>query len=159
MREPSAAEQAARGAIVATLQAYARGVDRGDWDLVRSCYHPDAVDDHGVYRGGPEGFVDYFSAVKRSWDRTCHYVFEPWIELDGDRAAVDSMAVAHHLAGADDLVMGARYSDDFRRRDGDWRILRRVVTVEWIQQLPADLPHWEFADRFARPAPAADGSP
>ena len=26
---------------------YCRGIDRMDWDLIRSCYHPDAIDDHG----------------------------------------------------------------------------------------------------------------
>ena len=29
------------------LMRYARGVDRGEADLITSCYHPDAVDDHG----------------------------------------------------------------------------------------------------------------
>ena len=33
------------------MARYCRGVDRADWDLVRSTYHTDAYDDHGDYRG------------------------------------------------------------------------------------------------------------
>ena len=36
---------------------YCRGVDRRDWELVRSCYHRDAVDHHGPYSGGIDGFI------------------------------------------------------------------------------------------------------
>ena len=38
---------------------YCRGIDRMDWDLVRSCYHPDAIDRHGAYNGDVEGFIDW----------------------------------------------------------------------------------------------------
>jgi hypothetical protein len=41
------------------LQRYARGVDRVDRDLLRSCYHPGAIDDHGRYLGDVEGFMSY----------------------------------------------------------------------------------------------------
>lgn len=30
-----------------------------DLDLIRSCYHPDAIDDHGDYVGGVDGFIEY----------------------------------------------------------------------------------------------------
>jgi hypothetical protein len=36
---------------------YRRGIDRMDWDLVRSCYHPGATDDHGPFRGSVEQFI------------------------------------------------------------------------------------------------------
>ncbi|MEI6002085.1 hypothetical protein H3V53_34635 [Paraburkholderia bengalensis] len=34
------------------MPRYCRGIDRIDWDLVRTCYHPDAFDEHGSSGGG-----------------------------------------------------------------------------------------------------------
>lgn len=39
----------AKDEIRDVLMLYARGVDRGEADLVASCYRPDAVDDHGSF--------------------------------------------------------------------------------------------------------------
>ena len=47
-----------RHEIEACLLRYTRGVDRKDWDLVRSAYHTDAHDNHGNYKGGIDGFID-----------------------------------------------------------------------------------------------------
>lgn len=150
MREPDLTELAARSAIERVLSDYAWGVDRRDWDRVRSCYHADAHDDHGVYRGSIDGFVRYFSKVAASWDLTAHYVFPADIVFSGDgaAAAVESKVVAHHVRGEDDLVMGARYADRFERRDGDWRIAHRQVLVEWVRLTRNDRSRWEFAGDF-----------
>ncbi len=45
----------ARGEIADVLHTYAHEADRCDWALVRSCYHPDAYDDHGLHAGGLDG--------------------------------------------------------------------------------------------------------
>ena len=44
-------ELIARQEITDVLHRYCRAVDRRDPDLLRSVYHPDATDDHGVYAG------------------------------------------------------------------------------------------------------------
>ena len=43
--------------IADVIYRYARGIDRLDFDLVRSCYHPDAYDDHGSFKGSVEAFI------------------------------------------------------------------------------------------------------
>ena len=43
--------------IYEVLCRYCRGIDRLDEPLVRSCYHPDAVDNHGLYNGSVDHFV------------------------------------------------------------------------------------------------------
>ena len=38
-----------RNEIEEVVLRYCRGIDRRDFDLVRSCYHPDATDRHGSF--------------------------------------------------------------------------------------------------------------
>ncbi len=43
-----------RQEIWAVIMRYARGIDRLDRGMVRSCYWDDAIDDHHGYVGGPD---------------------------------------------------------------------------------------------------------
>ena len=42
------ARDLAENAIRRTLYRYCRGIDRRGFELVRACYHSDALDDHGT---------------------------------------------------------------------------------------------------------------
>jgi hypothetical protein len=44
-------------AIRRNMATYASAVDRIDLDTVRACYAPDAVSDHGGYKGGVDGLL------------------------------------------------------------------------------------------------------
>jgi hypothetical protein len=115
---------------------YCRGVDRMDWDLVRSCYHPDAIDDHGDYVGGVDGFIEYCKAGTPTFESTTHFTGNQLVEVDGDTAWAEHYARAWHRmpAGPDglarDLVVNARYIDRLERRNGEWRLLKRVIVVD-----------------------------
>jgi hypothetical protein len=115
---------------------YCRGIDRMDWDLVRSCYHPDAIDDHGEYIGGIDGFIAYCKAGTPNFLSTFHFTGNQLVEVDGDIAWAEHYARAYHRvpAGTDgvlkDLVTNVRYVDRFERRNGEWRIAKRVVVVD-----------------------------
>ena len=115
---------------------YCRGIDRMDWELVRSCYHPDAIDDHGEYVGGIDGFIDYCKAGCPTFLSTTHFTGNQLVEVDGDLAWAEHYARAFHRVPADeggvmkDLVVNCRYADRFERRDGEWRIAHRVVVVD-----------------------------
>jgi hypothetical protein len=125
----------ARQEIADVILRYARGIDRLDFDLVRSCYHPDAYDDHGSFQGGVEPFIDMCRAFLPRWTATQHFMGNMLIEVDGDRARAETYAVAYHRreesngSGKDD-VFGIRYVDRFEKRE-DWRIAHRVVATEW----------------------------
>jgi len=56
----------ARVEIADVLHTYAHGADRCDWALVRSCYRPDAYDDHGLYAGGLDGLMVSLDSSGRS---------------------------------------------------------------------------------------------
>jgi hypothetical protein len=126
----------ARHEIADVILRYARGVDRLDFDLVRSCYHPGAYDDHGSFKGDVDGFIAMCEKFLPKWSATQHFMGNMLIEVDGEVAKAETYAVAYHRrqdddgTGKDD-VFGIRYVDRFERRDGDWKIAYRVVATEW----------------------------
>lgn len=115
---------------------YCRGVDRLDWDLVRSCYHPDATDDHGGYKGGIDGFLDWVKPALEKYESTTHFTGNQLVEVEGDFAWAEHYAMVLHRrtetpdAPAADLIVNVRYVDRMERRDGEWRIAERVVIVD-----------------------------
>jgi ketosteroid isomerase-like protein len=119
--------------IRAVLARYARGIDRFDMDLVRSCYHEDATDAHGEYNGGIEGFIDYALSWQNRMESMAHHFNQSTIDLDGDSAWVESYCLCLiRLKAKDgekpmDILGNIRYVDVFERRDGVWRIARRKL--------------------------------
>lgn len=122
-----------RQAIVDCIHRYARGVDRGDADLLRSAYHPDAVEDHGAFIGEVDGLVAFLAWAHRPFDGYQRFVTNVTVELDGDEAHAESywLCVLRREAAGPLLVDGGRYVDRLERRDGGWRIAERVVVIEW----------------------------
>lgn len=130
---------------------YARGVDRGDWDLVRSGYHPDAYDAHGDYRGGIDGFIEWLDKRFAGVDNSMHFLGQSLIEFKGpDLALVETYFVSRRLvppAGAaaataseaDAMVREGwgRYVDRFERRNGEWRVAHRTVVLEALSSAVA----------------------
>jgi hypothetical protein len=121
------------------LMRYCRGVDRGDPELLRSVYHPGAVD-----RRGPFQFDDAhteFAAfsvprLDQSKGVAQHHITNYLIELDGDSADVESYFISYQptkLEDGDEVlsVIGGRYLDRFDRRDGRWAISERSVIIDW----------------------------
>lgn len=113
---------------------YTRGVDRMDRDLFLSAYHPDAVDDHGFFVGGP---VDFWAWVNRyhtnAQSAHQHVITNHWSEVDGATAHAETYWM---LAGMDAKDMsltlgGGRYIDRLEKRDGEWRIAARKCVAEW----------------------------
>jgi 3-phenylpropionate/cinnamic acid dioxygenase small subunit len=130
-------ELLAQHAIKQVLYRYCRGIDRRDFELVRSCYHPDATDDHGKFRGSVDGFIDYVSHTLTRFERTMHNLGNIIIERDGDIARSEAYAVAYHRLPASeaapqhDYIVGLRYLDRIERRDDTWAIANRVCAIEW----------------------------
>src|SRR3954454_14616657 len=131
-------------AIRTVLLRYCRGIDRMDHELVRSCYHDDAIDDHGTFRGTADEYVEWAFRLLAKYESTMHVVANMLIEpADGDTdlAFAETYGIAfHHSADPDprrNLVIGFRYVDRFERRGGpqeaEWRIAGRVCTTEWVE--------------------------
>ena len=68
-------ELAAKQAITEVIHSFCRGCDRHDWDLIRSCFHEDAYDDHAIFQGNPEELVAWLTGFLGStFDATVHTV-------------------------------------------------------------------------------------
>ena len=127
-----------RQAILDVINTYSRGVDRLDRDLIVSVFHPDALDDHGVFIGSREQFADWAIANHSATHQShLHCIFNHTCDLDGDVAHTETyyMFVAMNRAGngaAEALASsGGRYIDRLEKRDGRWAISVRVCLREW----------------------------
>lgn len=142
-------------AIRTVLARYARAVDRLDWDLLRTCYHSDAHEDRGRYVGPVDGFFAWIRGVLEGLEGAWHLIGTPLIELEGDVASVESYCLAVQRAGEEDRLIPCRYCDRFERRDGEWRIARRVAVYESAWTRPAsDAPPLGATSRRDRDDPA-----
>jgi hypothetical protein len=127
----------AKDEIRGVLMRLARGTDRRDGALIRSCYHPDAIDDHGAFHGGPAEFADWVARALSIFESTMHVLGNIGIELVGDVAHVESYCTAHHVfpphdpGGARDNVLGLRYVDRFEKRGGRWLIAKRSCVYDY----------------------------
>lgn len=124
--------------ITRVLHLYCRGVDRLDTDALRATYHAGATDDHGVYVGTAEGFIDYLlERLPRVYLATQHALSNITIDLvDPSTAIVESYVHATHLlelssGGSGLYIFTGRYIDRFERRDGSWRIAHRKLLRTW----------------------------
>lgn len=144
------------------MSRYARGVDRRDWDMVRDCYHSDAHDEHGSYRGAVPGFIAWVSARHADIPACIHFLGNSTIELEDDSRAVGEtyfiaiQRVAYRSDGGDetrdDIVFG-RYLDRFENRAGVWRISARQVVYDLVQVKPVDGRERQPAGPFGRRDP------
>ena len=119
----------------------ARGIDRCDADIVRACFHSDATDDHGAFKGTADEFVNWVMPVLDTMKRTQHVIGQCLIEAAGDLAAGESYFVAHHTIAAPDgevfMIAAGRYLDRFERRDGTWKISHRHAVYDWNSAAPS----------------------
>jgi len=131
-----------REAIRDCIYRYCRGIDRADENSLRSSYWPDATDRHGSYSGPVEGFFQWAREVFQTNARNVHQVSNILIEFKDDAAAVvetyfsalqrgpgkDGVSRQFHIAG--------RYCDLFEKRAGEWRVARRIVAYDWVEEQP-----------------------
>lgn len=143
------------------MARYARGVDRADWAAVRETYHADAYDDHGDYKGGIDGFIEFASSRTGGATQVMHFLGECLIEFASpDVAVVETYFFTAHTLGPEaqrqyaagdgrsavQLSQYGRYVDRAERRGGVWRIAHRIVVFEAtrlaVGAVPALKPDW-----------------
>lgn len=122
-------------------QRYAYGVDTGDFEVVRSVFHPECTVSGTLEDGPLEPYLEGIEAGLQQWDATMHFMGNQYVEIDGDRGHVETWVVGYHMEAPDSplehLVLGLRYQDDVVRvHDSrgaglEWKIIRRKTVKQW----------------------------
>lgn len=129
-----------REAIRDCIYRYCRGVDRADQASLRGAYWPDATDQHGPYSGPVEGFFQWANGIFDSGARNVHMVGNILIEFTAPNEAVVEtyfLALQRGPGGGDKVrqfLIAGRYCDAFQQRDGEWRVFRRVLVYDWVDE-------------------------
>ncbi len=132
-----------RARIDDALRSYCRGIDRLHAPSIERAFHPGAVLE-GYGSGEPTTIEEFvprvLDALRSKFAVTQHRLSNVTIELDGDRALVESYVLAYHVAvhdaGRTLITFNGRYVDDVEGRDGDWRIVRRRLRMDWSDISP-----------------------
>lgn len=124
---------------------YFQGCDRLSAEQIRSCF-AENIEAH--YPGG---------RVVQGLDEFMTLIFGPYLErrgryakvgssshfmgnlcfdrLEGDSAQTETYALISHVqqgSGADEISLrNTRYADSLQRKGVEWKICKRVVTLEW----------------------------
>jgi hypothetical protein len=131
----------AEAQIKAVHLRYCRANDRRDEELIRSCFHPDAV----IELHEPldlDAFIALGRAVLSRFTVTWHNTGNQLVEVQGDAAWAEHYTISSHRIAADesgperDFVASGRYVDRFERRGGEWRIARRAMIVDFTRTDP-----------------------
>lgn len=157
-------ELIARQKIYDVLTRYCRALDRCDIELMKSVYHEDGFDDHGVFEGNAQEFSEFIIREIQEWfEVTTHAICNVHMEINGDVACTESYLLAYHIVRPDKMdeifgstyirqfnvdpsergrhlyIFGGRYVDRLERRDGEWRIARRQVVMDWNENVPSTM--------------------
>ncbi len=137
------------------LSKYVRAGDRHDIELANSVYWPEAHIKHAHVDAGVE-YID--RAAKKHKEEAlpgvaCHHITGQYIKIDdADHARVESCCFAiwpyfdeNHVEHTG--AFSGRYLDKFERRNGEWRIIERLVVHDFSR---ADFPGeiWPITSRF-----------
>jgi len=123
-----------RAAITQVTQEWGIARDAGRWDRLRACYTSDAVMHTTWFVGPAAEFVERSMAAARAGARVQHFIGATTMELRDDKAVVETrmvLMVRGLLDGVEvDATCWGRFHDRFVKREGQWRILKRVPVYE-----------------------------
>ena len=111
-----------RMAIHDVVLRYCRGIDRMDQELVRSCYHADATDEHGSFAGTVDEYLVWVFRLLAKYDSTQHLLANHLVDFGGGSpasgvAVSESYGVSVHQTAdggpSRNLAVGFRFVDRF----------------------------------------------
>ena len=131
-----------RASITQVVQDWGLARDDGRWDQLRACYTSDAVMHTTWFVGSASEFVERSIASAKAGARVQHFIGAATIALAGDKAVAETRMILLVRAKLDGVVVDVtcwgRFHDRFVKRDGLWRIVKRVPVYEKDRLDPVD---------------------
>lgn len=138
--EAEVRDLAARRDIQRALMRYMRGQDRLDAELHLSAFHEGAYVDCGLMQGTAREFVSFAQGFLADLEGSQHLIAQSDIAVTGDTASGEVYFYAWHRLHQDgeakDLLVAGRYVDEYARRNGEWRIVKRRELIDWARTDP-----------------------
>ncbi len=135
-------EREDRSAIRDLVENWAIWRDAGDWDRLRTVWHPDGVMVATWFQGPAEEFIQ---ASQAGWQRgvaVLHFLGGCSVDLARDRAIAQTKTTISQRAEVAgvlcDCVCTGRFYDFFERRDRAWGLVRRQPIYEKDRLDPVD---------------------
>ena len=128
------------------LARYCHGLDKRDRSMLESIYWPEAIEDHAGYQGSADGLIDHALDYIGD-DLSFHTISSVLIEFDDEsRARSDSYYLYQGINREDEqtFLVGGRYSDQFEKRNGEWRMIYRRVYVDFKAPLPSEFEKFKY---------------
>ena len=124
-------------AVCKVRRVWAFSRDRGDWEVLRACFHPDATITVAWYSGPASGFIERSMAMaqtRRPEEHHKHWLGNMRADVKGARAVLETDAMVliretidEHLF---DYCSHLRFYDVVEKRDGVWRLLKASCIYE-----------------------------
>ncbi|MCZ7618064.1 MAG: nuclear transport factor 2 family protein [Myxococcota bacterium] len=140
-RELSIREISDRLQIQDLLVRYTRAIDTKDWNLLDTCFTPDAQVDYTATGGIAGGYPEVRTWLAKALARfpiTVHYITNSQVTLDGDRARARTLVLnpmfhAEPDGTLRDFTVGATYVDELLWTEAGWRITRRAEEAGYLR--------------------------
>lgn len=124
-------------AIHDVVLRYCRAVDTQDWDTVRRCFHPHAVDHHATYDGDVDGFLKWVEEETAKYRQTMHFAGNHYVEIKGEQSIAETYVMVTHVGiepqEPTNFTSGVRYIDYMERKNGIWAITERWAVRDWVR--------------------------
>ena len=133
----STVDREVRQDVADLLVRYATGIDRRDWELLRSCFTDDCVADYGhvgTWSSGDE-ITEWMRRTHEPLGHSLHRITNPSVTSDGE--VVTARSYVDAIVLGPDNVSGAQaagwYDDVVVQTDDGWKIARRRFTLVRMQ--------------------------
>lgn len=133
------------------IYTYTRAVDRIDEELVKEVFTEDAEANYGYDKGKAIDVVGRILDMHRTYYSTSHQITNILLKVNGDKATSESYATCYVYFRDEQgetipSYTATRYLDKWERRNGDWKIVERVLAMDISNTISAvQMPQYNTA--------------